>query len=323
MRAIIIQGAGADARLVEADLPAPEPAATELVVRVAFAGLNRAELNLANSDHFKGQAVPGGEFAGQVVGMGPDCRGFALGDRVMGLGRGSHAEQACIDYRLAMKVPAGLDLRTAAALPACYMTAHNALCTEGGLQAGEAVLVQGAASGVGIAVVQLARLFGAGRVIGVGRSAEKLERLRNEGLDEGVVAEGAWHERVVAACGGGGADLIVDMVGGGALSGNLASAALKARIVAVGRLGGQSDMLDINTLAFKRLRLIGVSFRSRSLEERAEIAKAFERAVLPAVASGAFCPVIDRVFPLSEVKAAHDLLRRNAHFGKTLLEIGQ
>lgn len=321
MRAITIVGAGEEARLVEDKAPCPTPGDHELLIRVAYAGLNRAELALTNNDHLKGSRIPGGEMAGEVIAMGPDCRGFAIGDRVMGLGRGSHAEQACIDHRVAIKVPAGLDLRLAAALPACYMTAHNALRAEGALQPGEVVLVQGASSGVGIAAVQLARYFGARCVIGVGRDAEKLKRLRSEGLDEGIVAEGNWAERVVAASGGG-ADLIVDMVGGGALAGNLASAALQGRIVAVGRLGGQSDMLDLNLLAFKRLRLIGVSFRSRSIEEKATVAQAFAREVLPAVLDGAVRPVIDRIFPLTQVATAHELLRRNAHFGKTLLEIG-
>ncbi|TWB87822.1 NADPH:quinone reductase-like Zn-dependent oxidoreductase [Bradyrhizobium macuxiense] len=260
--------------------------------------------------------------AGEVIEVGSACFGFSAGDRVMGLTPGCYAEQVCIDHRIAIRIPDKIDWKTAASLPAWFMTAHNALVTEGNLRRGEAVMVQGAASGVGIATVQLARHFGASRVIGVARSLAKLERLKPFGLDVALVAEDDWPGSVRRVTDGNGVELVVDMVGGGALNGNLESAALRGRIVAVGRLGGAVDQLDINLLAFKRLKLIGVSFRSRTITERAAIAQLFANQIVPEIADGGLSPVIDAVFPLADVAAAHEYLKSNAHFGKSLLEIG-
>lgn len=322
MKALVIDDTGHAPRLALRQLPQPEPGVGELLVRVRMAGINRADLALSKHHYaINPLGIAGSELAGEVVGMGDGCPGFAIGDRVIALASACHAERVCIDHRLAIHVPDSMCWQTAAALPAWYMTAHNALMTEGRLRVGESVLIQGATSGVGIATAQLAKRFGAAVVFGVARSADKLQAVAAQGVDVGLTADSAWADAVNDATGGRGVDLIIDMVGGGALGGNLRSVAVLGRIVAVGRLGGANDTLDIAALAYKRVHLMGVTFRSRSVEEKARIARAFATGVLPWVCDGRIRPLIDRVYPLAEAEAAQEHVRRNAHFGKVLLEV--
>lgn len=319
----MIDDSGPAPRLALRQLPQPEPGVGELLVSVRMAGVNRADLALARHHYAANPlGIAGSELAGEVVGMGVGCGGFSIGDRVMALVPACHAERVCIDHRLAIRVPDGLSWQTAAALPAWYMTAHNALMAEGWLRTGESVLIQGATSGVGIAAAQLAKCCGAAVVFGIARSADKLQALAAQGdLDVRLLADSAWVDAVRDATAGRGVDLIVDMVGGAALDGNLQSVAVKGRIVAVGRLGGANGRLDIAELAYKRAHLVGVTFRSRSVEEKAAIAKSFSTVVLPWVCEGRIRPLIDRVYPLAEAEAAQEHVRRNAHLGKVLLEV--
>ena len=307
-------------RLAVAEAPDPVPGECELLVRVMTSGLNRADLALTPEHYLPGTTV-GSELAGEVVEVGPAVTGFAVGDRVMALSPGSHAELACVNHRLAVPIPDALDWRTAAALPAWFMTAHDALMTQGAFQPGETVLVQGVTSGVGQAAARLARLSGARTVIGVARSKDKLSRLTHDEVDLTLATEDDWPTAARYATAGLGVDLVIDMVGGGALGGNLESLAVRGRIVAVGRLGGATDTLDIGMLALKRARLIGTTFRSRSLEEKATITRAFRAAILPLVEQGRLQPRIDRIFPLSQAHEAQELMRLNQQFGKVLLAI--
>lgn len=321
MKGLVVDAAATGTpRLVVADVPEPQPQHDELLVRVAVAGMNRADLALT-ADHHAGHGVVGSELAGEVVQVGPGCAGFSVGDRIMALSRASHAELACVDHRLAVHLPPDMSWQLAGALPAWYMTAHDALVTQGGLKAGEAVLVQGVTSGVGQAAAQLAKVLGARAVVGVSRSRHKLDQLTAAEVDNRLVMEPDWPRMAREVTGGSGVDLLIDMVGGGALQGNLESMALCGRMVAVGRLGGARDTLDIGMLAFKRLRIAGVTFRSRSLEEKAAIAKAFAAEVLPHVGAGRLRPRIDCVVPLGEAAAAQDMMRSDRHFGKVLLAI--
>jgi NADPH2:quinone reductase len=304
------------------EIPAPEPGPTELLVRVCAAGMNRADLVLPKV-HFTAQGttaiVAGYEMSGTVIAMGGDCRGISIGDRVMAPTRAAFAEQCLVDYRLAMHVPTSIDLATAAALPAWYVTAHNALTALGNLRRGESVLIQGATSGVGIAAAQMARILGAGRIIGVSRTNARWERLRTLGFDALIVADEGWPAKVKAETAGNGADLIIDLVGGGALSGNVQCAAITGRIVAVGRMGGEKDMLDLDVVAFKRLTIRGATFRSRTIEEQAQTIREFAQQMLPLIEAGTLKPVIDSVYPPERASAAQEHVRRNEHFGKTLI----
>ena len=320
MKALIVDNdSPASARLVLSEIPQPRPAVGELLVRVEAAGLNRADLALLK-DHYTGNAIGGSEMAGVVV-EAAGCPGYTVGDRVMALSKGAHAEYACVDHRLAVHVPENVDWPTAASLPAWYMTAHDAVFTQGRLCAGETVLVQGVTSGVGQAAARLARLAGARVVIGAGRSAAKLEQLSEDEVTHRLITDGDWAARAQELTTGRGVDLVIDMVGGGSLVGNLHSLAVRGRIVAVGRLGGQADMLDIGMLAHKRAQLIGVTFRTRSIDEKSQIARAFADAVLPHVVAGRIRPRLDRIYPLAEIAAAQELMRRNEHFGKVVLAI--
>ncbi|MET4204377.1 MULTISPECIES: zinc-binding dehydrogenase [unclassified Bradyrhizobium] len=321
MKGLIVDtSASLHPRLVLAELPAPQVGDNEVVVRVEMAGFNRADLALT-ADHYPPETIAGSELAGEVVEVGRHCVGFKMGDRVMALSRGSHAEFAAVDCRLAVPIPEGVSWQVAAALPAWYMTAHDALFNQGELRAGETVLIQGVTSGVGQAAAQLARLGGARTVVGVARSNAKLRQLVDTVVDLGLLMETDWPAEARKATEGRGANLVIDMVGGGALTGNLQSLAISGRLVTVGRLGGSSDTLDIGMLAFKRARLIGVTFRSRSLEDKAAIARSFATDVLPHVIEGRLMPRIDRIFPLSAASAAQTLVQRNEHFGKVLLAI--
>lgn len=286
--------------------------------------MNRADLVLPKV-HYMAQGVPaviaGYEMAGTVIGMGDECKGFSVGDRVMSLARASFAEQCVVDHRLALHMPPSMEVTTAAAIPSWYITAHNALIDQGRMRPEDVVLIQGITTGVGIATAQIARALGANQIIGVSRSAEKHARLREFWLDALLTSSEGWPDRVKAKTNGRGADLIIDMVGGGALAGNLEAAALKGRIIAIGRLGGERDMLDINMLALKRLTIRGVTFRSRSIEEQADIVNAFAREILPLIAGGRIKPAIDCIVPLSKATEAQEHVRRNAHFGKAVLTI--
>jgi NADPH2:quinone reductase len=311
-------------------VPRPVPGAGEVLVRVRSAGLNRADLAL-NVGHFRnsgaasGPAIPGVEFAGEVVAAGAGASAFSPGDRVMAMGQGAFAEFVRIHHRLLIRVPATMDFTQAGTAPVALMTAHDALVSRAGLQAGETVLVQAATSGVGIIACQIARMRGAGLVIGTSGSSEKISRLQAAGMGPDQVinprAENTV-ERVMAATSGRGVDVIIDMLGGSCLNDNLHAAALRGRIVMVGRMGGARGELDLDRVALRRLTLIGVTFRTRSIDEIADVASAMDLDLAPALASGAIRWPVDRTFPLAEVAQAYTTMRANAHAGKIAVIVG-
>ena len=235
---------------------------------------------------------------------------------------GGYAELATIDYRLALRIPENLSWEEAATIPVAYMTEHDALITNGRLQAGESIFVNAASSGVGVAAIQLAKLFGAQPVIGSSGVADKLQALADFGLDVGInyTSEDV-AEAVLAATQGEGVDVIIDHVGASHLADHLRCMALKGRLVSVGRLGGGKHELDLDFLALRRLQLIGVTFRTRTLEERIAIAQSCGDAILPALADGRLRSCIDRVFPLEEVTEAQGYMASNSQLGKIVLTI--
>lgn len=324
MKAVVVVPGPKGPTLELQDVSAPTPGATELLVRVRGAGLNRADLRRTQS-HFAstgGAHIAGLEMAGEVIGMGSAVRGWAAGDRVMAMANACYAEQAVVDYRVALKAPAQLSWVEAAGLPTVYLTAHDALVTAGGLERGGTVMVQGVTSGVGIVAVQLAKALGASQVFGTARSTARFGRLAALGMDHGIDAK---TQDVVAAVsqhtGGRGVDVIVDMVGGGVLTANVACSAIPGRIVSVGRLGGMTDTVDLNELARKRISIVGVTFRTRSIEDKQRLNERFMADLGAQLSDGRLRPIIDRTYPLSEALAAQDYMASNAHFGKIVLEI--
>jgi NADPH:quinone reductase len=328
MKAMVMVSGETGGRLELRDVAAPAPGPGELLVRVKAAGLNRADLyqlkGLYKTEKTAGGPLPiaGLEAAGEIAGMGSNVRGFAPGDRIMGLCPGAYAEFVAIDHRMAIPAPSRLNWEEAATLPIPCMTEHNALITSAGLKPGETVLVTAASSGVGVAAIQIAKLFGAGKVIGTASSPEKLAPLRSLGMDVGINyrAENV-ADAVLAATGGSGADVVIDHVGGTWLKETLRCMAVKGRLVNVGRLGQSTGELDLELMALKRLHLIGVSNRSRTLEERIAIVQGVIEDLLPALSDGRLRPVLDRVFPLDQASEALSYLASNSHVGRIVLRV--
>lgn len=306
------------------DLPAPEPGPGQVQVRVRAVGLNRVDL-MRRASHFGaagGVSIAGLEFAGEVSAVGAGVTRHAVGDRVMAMDASAYAEVACVDERLAVRLPEGLDWHAGAAIPVAFLTAHDALCTNGRFAAGQAVLVAGCTSGVGLAATQLARHLRAGVVAGTSTSPDKLAQMADWGVDIAhAVDAGPVAPALQQATQGRGADVIVDMVGAQAAGDLLAAAAIGARWISVGRVGGKDATIDLAEFARKRLALIGVTFRTRSPDDRARIVADFEAEVLPALRSGTLRPKVDRVFDFDEAPAAQAWLASGKAFGKVVLHL--
>ncbi len=323
MKAAILSENG----LTLGEAPRPEPGASEILVRVRAAALNRADILMADGRaHGKlggSGAILGLEWAGEVAGVGSEAQGFKEGDRVMCSGAAGYAEYAVTDWGRASTLPnADMSFEQAATLPVALQTMHDALATNGRLRKGESVLIQGASSGVGLMGLQIAKYLGAGLVIGTARDAARRARLGEFGADLALdPSDPAWPDAVLEATGGAGVDLIVDQISGGVANQNMQAAAVKGRIVNVGRLGGFSGEFDYDLHALKRIDYIGVTFRTRSVEEVREINRKMRAALWPAVEDGTLHLPLDRVFPLDEAVAAQAHMRANAHFGKVVLSV--
>jgi NADPH2:quinone reductase len=238
----------------------------------------------------------------------------------MGHWRAGQAEYVAVDTRLLVPVPDRLDWVQAAGWLNVFTTAHDALVTNARLQRGESVLVNAAGSGIGTAALQIARLIGATPILGSTRSAERRARLEAYGMQTGIDAsDPQWPQAVKQATGGRGVDVILDNVGADVLGGNLACIALGGRLVSVGRLGAEKGEIDMDLLALKRASLIGVTFRTRTLEERAACVQRCAQDLLPALADGRLEPVLDRTFAMAEIEEAHGYMASNAHLGKVVL----
>ena len=302
------------------DVPQPAPGPADLLIAVKAIGLNRADLGAAKAGASDGGKPIGIEFAGEVVAAGPAVEGFAAGDRIMCHATGSHAEFALCDYRRALKIPEGMSYETAATLPVGLNTLHNALVTAGRLKPGEIVLVQGASSGVGIIGLQMAKLLGAKYVIGTSTNQARRARLTEFGADLALdTADAGWPEQVLEATGGHGLDLTVDMLSGPTVNQTMRCTALKGRIVNIGRLAGTRAEFDFDEHARRRIEHIGVTFRTRSIEEVHDIMVRMRDDLWDHVKAGHLGVPIDRTFPLAQASEAHAYMRANNHFGKVLL----
>ena len=307
------------------DVAPPKPPAGQLLVRMRAAALNRGEFIAAHGLHAAGApAKPAGqECAGEVIEVGDGVTAFRPGARVMGRAPGGFAEQALLDAREAMAVPARLSWEEAAAVPLVFLVSYDMLYPGGNLAPGEWLLVMGASSGVGVASVQLGKLAGA-KVIGTSGSAAKLDRLRPLGLDLGIqVRGGGFLDAVMKATDGKGVDLVVNTVGGTVFAECIRALAVRGRLAMVGYVDGVvRSELDLEALHAKRLRLFGVSNKLRTAPQRAETVAGFVRDVLPAFADGRIRPVVDKVFPLAELPAAKAYMESDAQVGKIVVTAG-
>jgi NADPH2:quinone reductase len=325
-RAVIIDGKGEVDVLRIGTVDVREPGAGEVLVEIAAAGLNRAD-TLQRRGFYPAPPgapanVPGLEYAGTVARIGTHVTELAVGDRVMGIvaggGMGSHV---VVHAREAIRVPAGMSLEQAAAIPEVFLTAYDALFPQAGLGIGQVVLIHAIGSGVGTAALQLARATGA-RPIGTSRTQDKLDRCEALGLpraDALLVGDKRFAAAVAERTQGRGADVILDTVGAAYFAENIAALAPRGRLVLVGMMGGATAEVALGALLGKRAHVFGTMLRSRPLEEKAALAQAFTRDVLPLLERGALVPVIDCVLPMRDIQEAHRRMEANQSFGKIVL----
>lgn len=328
MRAVVIAAHGGAENLEVREVERPRAVGDRVRVRVRAAALNRADLlqrrGLYPAPEGAVQDVPGLEFAGEVESVGEEARAWSVGARVFGItAGGAQAEFVVVPESALAPVPERLGWEEAAAVPEAFITAHDALFTQGALTAGERVAVHAAGSGVGLAAIQLAHAAGA-QVFGTARTAAKLERAKEYGLDEGIVIAGdarAFAEEARARTRGAGLDLIIDLVGASYFAANLDALAPRGRLVLVGTMGGATAQLDFGVVMSKRLRIRGTVLRGRSTEEKARAVRLFAAQALPLVARGLARPVVDSVYDLADVRSAHERMESNESFGKIVLKV--
>jgi len=317
-------GVATEQGLALRDIQQPRPKPNEVLVRVRAASLNRADLitarGLPHGSHAGIGAPVGLEWAGEVVETGAEAKGYSAGDRVMCSGTGGYAEFAVSDFGRVNPIPDGMSFEQAATLPVALITLHNALVTAGRLHAPDSVMIQGASSGVGLMGLQIAKLRGAGLVIGTSTNAERRGRLKEFGADLAIdTNEPGWPEAVLRATGGKGVNLVVDMLSGPVVAQTMKATAVLGRIVNVGRLAGARAEFDFDLHALRRIDYIGVTFRTRTLEEVREINRRMRADLWDAVTAGKLALPIDRRFALDAAVEAQAHMRANRHFGKILL----
>jgi len=309
-----------------------KPKEAEVLIRVKTSALNRADI-LQREDFYpapKGfpEKILGLEFAGEVAEIGESVTSFKIGDRVFGItAGGAQAEFLLTDESLLARIPDNLNFTEAATIPEAFITAHDAIFTQGNLRESETLLVHAVGSGVGLAALQLAKAKNI-KTFGTSRTADKLEKCNEFGLDLGIVTtsesakenSNAFAEIVRYKNDGKGVDVILDLVGAKYFAANLESLALKGRLILVGLTSGRTAEFNLGMALAKRAKIIGTVLRSRPTEEKAEATQAFIRDVLPLVAEGKIKLNLDKVFQVEDIREAHEYLESNASFGKVVLE---
>ncbi|MDT7603177.1 MAG: NADPH:quinone reductase [Acidobacteriota bacterium] len=328
MRAVVIAAHGGVENLEVREVARPHAEGDRVRVRVCAAALNRADLlqrrGLYPAPKGAMQDIPGLEFAGEVEQLGEEARAWRTGQRVFGItAGGAQAEYTVVPESALAEVPDNLSWEEAAAVPEAFITAHDAMFTQGGLTLGERVAVHAVGSGVGLAALQLARAAGA-QVFGTARTAAKLERAREFGLDVWIVVADepkVFADAVRERTNGAGVNLIIDLVGASYLAANLDALAARGRLILVGTMGGATAQLDFGVVMRKRLQIRGTMLRGRSTEEKARAVRLFAAQVVPLLARGLVRPVVDQVFDLADVRAAHRHMEANENFGKIVLSM--
>jgi putative PIG3 family NAD(P)H quinone oxidoreductase len=318
----IVVGSGEGRPLACREVAEPDRGPDEALIDVYATGLNRADL-AQRGGHYPpppgASAILGLEAAGVVAEVGAGVSGWGVGDRVCALlTGGGYAERASVPTAMLMPVPDHWSFVEAAAVPEVFLTAYLNLFVEAGLQAGEAALVHGGASGVGTAAIQLARAAGC-RVFATAGSSEKIRVCRELGAELAVnYQEEDFAERVKAA---GGVDVVLDMVGKDYLEGNLEVLNLGGRLVFIATLSGSRAEIDIRKLMAKRLMLKGSTLRARPLAEKAAMLEGFMARFWQPLVGGEIRPVIDTVLPVEEAQRAHEIMRNNENIGKIILKV--
>ena len=323
MRAVVIAEPGGPDVLQLAEVPDPVAEPGEVLVEVAGAGVNRADLMQREGLYPPPPGAPpypGLECSGRIIGVGPGTDGWRVGDEVCALlGGGGYAEQVAVPAGQLLPVPAGMTLTDTAGLPEAACTVHSNVFQRAGLAPGETLLVHGGASGIGTMAIQLARAHGA-RVACTAGSPVKLERCRELGADLAInYTTEDFVEAVRDFTGGRGADVILDIMGAVYLPRNVEALATAGRLVVIGLQGGSRAELDLGALLRKRASVQAATLRSRPTAEKAAIVAAVREQVWPLVSAGRVTAVIDRVLPLADAPEAHRLMEAGEHVGKILL----
>ncbi len=323
MQAAVLGDKGVEVR----DLPKPAPKDNEVLIQVRASSLNRADLLVALG-HQHGAiggvgARLGLECSGEVEAVGREVAGIKPGDRVMASAPGGFAEYVVTDAARVHRIPGNnMSYEQAACFPVALQTMHNAIATAGRLKRGETMLMQGASAGVGLLGMQIGKLLGASLVIGTSTNAERRARLPEFGCDLALdSSDPAWPEAVKKATGGKGVDLIVDLVSAPVANQNLEAASILGRIVNVGRLGGMKGEFDFDKHALKRIDYIGVTFRTRTVDEVREINRLMRADLWPALEAGKLTLPIHKSFRLADISEALALMRANRHFGKVVISV--
>jgi NADPH2:quinone reductase len=321
MTVVAIEGGkGAAEALTTAQIDTPRAGPGQILVRVCAAGVNRPDLMQRQGFYPPPPGAPstlGLEIAGEVVMVGPGATRWREGDRVAALlGGGGYAQYAVVDARHALPIPGGLDFIQAASLPETVFTVFANVFEHGGLSAGETFLVHGATSGIGVTAIQMAKAAGA-RVIATGRGADKAARALALGADLAIDTTAEDFVEVVKADGG--ADVVLDMVGGDYVSKDIDVLKTGGRLVMIATQAGANVQVNLLKIMQKRLVLTGSTLRPRDADEKARLAAAVEAMVWPWIEAGAVTTVIDRTFPLAEAAGAHARVESGGHVGKVML----
>ena len=322
VKAVVFTSAGANEVVRLEARPDPEPGEDEVVVQQRFGGLNPANLAQRAGSYSPSssgpQDVPGLDVAGVVVARGRRVTAWEVGDRVFGIvGGGGLAERVVVHERCLARIPDSLDDRDAAAVPEVFITAHDAIRSQENLRPGETLLVHGANGGVGTAAVQIGVSLGA-RVLAVVRSQATAGALDELGAE--VIEDDGFEHAVLERTGGGGADVILELVGAVHFPANLDAIAVYGRISVVAAGQEHEATIPLSTLMRKRVSVRGSTLRTRPLEGKILAIRAFEREVVPQLATGRLRALIDSVFPAEEITAAFDRLEGRGKFGKILIE---
>ncbi len=323
MRAVEITRPGGPEVLALTERPVPVPGADEILIRVACAGVNRPDA-LQRAGAYKAPAgasdLPGLEASGEVVAVGAAVSRWRPGDRVCALlPGGGYAEYVTTPAAHALPVPDGLDMAAAACLPETFFTVWSNVVVRGGLRAGETFLVHGGSSGIGTTAIQLAHARGA-RVFATAGSAEKCAACTKLGAERAINYREEDFVAVMAEAGG--ADVILDMVGGSYIPRNIRALKDDGRLVQIAFLESPKVELNFAQVMLRRLTITGSTLRPQSVLAKARIAEALEAEVWPLLASGRLAPVMDSEFALQDAAAAHARMESSAHVGKIVLKVG-
>lgn len=325
MRVVEISQPGGPEVLKPAERPLPQPKPSEILVKVAAAGVNRPDMLQRQGLYAPppdASDLPGLEIAGTVAAVGTDVKMWKIGDQVCALAHGGgYAEYCVVPEVQALPVPKGLSLVEAGSLPETFFTVYSNVFDRGGLKSGETFLVQGGSSGIGVTAIQMVAAMG-NRVYATAGSDEKCAACVKLGAEKAFnYRTQDWAAELKAATGGKGVNVILDMVGGDYVPAELKSLSDEGRLVMIAFLRGAKTEVDLNEVMRKRLQITGSTLRPRTVEFKGRVAESLRERVWPLIEAGRIKPVLYKTFPLADASEAHKLMETSQHIGKIVLTV--